>query len=93
VSSNLKTEAQIIVHVLLRGILPSDQGSGEVELAGYTVTILGQAKPEKWQGIQIADGDLHGMVWATPRDLVTMMGRLHACEEVVDARSAGANET
>jgi hypothetical protein len=90
--SNLKTDARIVVHVLLRGILPSDHGSGEVQLAGHTVTILGPATPEKWSKAQLAEGDLHGIVWTSARELVTMMGKLSTCEEVVDAQSGGGNE-
>ena len=88
--SNLKTEANIVVHLLLRGILPSNQGSGEVELAGYTVTIIGPARNEQWTGKSVVEGDLHGCAWTIPRDLITTIGRLLACEEVVDARSGGA---
>ena len=89
--SNLKTEAQLVVNLLLRGILPSDQDSGEVEVAGYKVTILGPARAEQWEDETVAEGDLHGVVWATPRDLMAVIQKLLACEEVVDARSAGAS--
>ncbi len=90
--SNLKTEAQIVVHLLLRGILPSDQGSGEVELAGHTVTIIGPAQAGQWPGKKVTEGDLHGCAWTAPRDLVTTISRLLKCEEVLDARSGGAPE-
>ena len=90
VTQKLSDRGDNVQSLARRGILPSDQGSGEVELAGCTVTILGPARAEQWTGKSVLDGDLHGCAWTAPRDLVGAIGRLLACEEVVDARSGGA---
>lgn len=52
----------------------NESGPNTRQIGGYTIMILGEAKPADWQGWQ--PGDLEGMVWTTPRQVAQVMRNL-----------------
>lgn len=56
------------------------------KLGGYTVMIVGEAKPD-WPAH--APGDLEGVVWTTHRQVAKVVENLRGIEGIVDAKGEG----
>ncbi|MBI2389665.1 MAG: hypothetical protein HYV09_08715 [Deltaproteobacteria bacterium] len=84
---NVPTDRRSLVKVLLRLGIPFDGAPVTRKIGGYTVMILGPAKPEDWPEYQ--PGDLEGMVWTTQRQVQQVVRNLTGVQGVVAARGEG----
>lgn len=84
---NVPTDRRSVVKVLLRLGTPFDGAPVTRKVGGYTVMIVGPAKPEDWREFQ--PGDLEGMVWTTDRQVQQVVRNLRAVPGVVAARGEG----
>lgn len=83
---NVPTDRRAIVKLQLRlGIRFT--GAATRNVGGYTVMIIGEAKPADWPNHQ--PGDLEGMVWTTPRQVMQVVRNLTGQMGVIDVRGEG----
>lgn len=84
---NVPTDRRAVVRVQLRLGIPYAGSPAARKLGGYTVMVVGEAKPSDWSMHQ--PGDLEGVVWTTHRQVVQVVQNLRNCEGVIDAKGEG----
>jgi len=87
--TELKTNAQVPLRVLLRG-LPLGEGAS-VEIAGHRALVTQRAKPSQWPGVAVERGDLEAVIWCDPRHVAATMGALATEKRVLAVDAPGVS--
>ncbi len=80
----LQTATHATIMLLLRDVPLSD--GAQTSVAGYVVTIVGDARPRDWPDHDLHAGDRSGVIWAEPRDVPSTIDNLVCDPHVVAAR-------
>ncbi len=89
---SVPTDRRAAIRVLLRGDGRPLAAPAARRVAGYSVMVIAEARPDAWPDVQVRPGDVEGILWTTPRQVLSALNQLRASGEIVDAKGVAGDE-